>query len=258
MRKVTIQYQPFKWLKSYNRYHIGNFPSEWKETTPKQIIAIACLNKRSISDVHFLSAMTGLSLRKIKLLDDYQRFMLIELFDEFNSDKPYNEFIIQTLDCKSTILLSPKPLLKGMSFGQFIYVDTYFTNYQKSSDLSDLNKFIAAAYLSYGQRFAEHIVDINHKWVNNIDLLTKEAIVINYHLIRDWLTTVYPLIFSKSTEKETEEKKPKKKIKDNNTWIKIYDNIVGDDIVNHKKYSNLPLHTVFRFLTDKIKQNLKN
>jgi len=93
MRKVTIQYQPFKRLK-FSRYHTGNFPSDWNDTTPKQLIAITCLMKRSISDVQFLSIMTGLSKRIIKKLDDYQRFQLIELFDTFHSDKPYNEFII--------------------------------------------------------------------------------------------------------------------------------------------------------------------
>jgi hypothetical protein len=99
MRKVTIQYRPFKRFK-FTRHIIGNFPSIWEETNPKQLIAIACLMKHTISDVHFLSIMTGLSKRIIGRLDDYQRFQLIDLFDTFQSDKPYNDFTIQKLDCK--------------------------------------------------------------------------------------------------------------------------------------------------------------
>ncbi|NQU51638.1 MAG: hypothetical protein HQ522_03770 [Bacteroidetes bacterium] len=261
MRKVTIQYRPFRWLK-FTRHIIGNFPSKWEETNPKQLIAIACLTKQTISDVQFLSIMTNLSKRTIKKLDDYQRFQLINLFDTFQSDKPYNDFIIQKLDCKQTILHAPKAKLHNLSFGQFIFIDTHFTNYQESSDTTDLNKFIAAAYLPFGQRFAEHIIDINHKSVDNLDLLTKEAVVINYHLIRDWLTQVYPLVFSSHQDSTSEvsedvkKQKPKKRT-DSNSWIKVYENIVGDDIVNENKYADLPIHTILRFLSNKIKQARK-
>ncbi len=260
MRKVTIQYQPFKWLK-FSRYHTGNFPSDWNDTTPKQLIAIACLMKRSISDVQFLSIMTGLSKRIIKKLDDYQRFQLIELFDTFHSDKPYNEFIIDKLLCGEIVLFKPKPKLKGVSFGQFIFIDTYFTDYQLSANQTDLNKFIAATYLPYGQHFAENVIEANYQWVERIDLITKEAIIINYHLIRDWLCEVYPLVFQKESEildeNQNTVKKNKPKQTGNNGWLNILENIIGDDIINQDKYSNLSLHSTLRFLSNKIKANLK-
>lgn len=262
MRKVTIKYQPFRSLK-YKRFFTGNFPSEWCETNPKQLIAIACLIKNSISDVQFLSIMTGLSKRMIGRLDDYQRFQLIELFETFHSNKPYNEFIIERLDCQGTVLCAPKPKLKGVTFGQFIFMDTYFADYQGSADVSDLNHFIAAAYLPYGQQFAEHIIDANHEWVGKTDLLAREAIVINYHLIRDWLSDIYPMVFLKQTEKEKEIKETdnnanKKLSSNSNAWIKVFDGLVGDDIINEDNYANLSLHNVLRFLTSKIKENNKS
>jgi hypothetical protein len=260
MRKVTIQYQPFKWLK-FSRYHTGNFPSDWEETTPKQLIAIACLMKRSISDVQFLSIMTGLSKRIIKKLDDYQRFQLIELFDTFHSDKSYNEFILDKLFCGEIVLFRPEPKLKGVSFGQFIFIDTHFTDYQRTSSQEDLNKFIAATYLPFGQTFTEKSIENNHKTVAKLDLITKEAVIINYHLIRDWLCEVYPLVFQKENETQDENQNPIKKEKPkkntNNGWLNILDNIIGDDIINQDKYSNLSLHSTLRFLTNKIKTNLK-
>ena len=260
MRKVTIQYQPFKRLK-FSRYHTGNFPSDWNDTTPKQLIAITCLMKRSISDVQFLSIMTGLSKRIIKKLDDYQRFQLIELFDTFHSDKPYNEFIIDKLFCGDIVLFKPETKLKNVTFGQFIFIDTYFTEYQNTSSQEDLNKFIAAAYLPFGQTFTDKSIITNYKKTAKLDLITKEAIVINYHLIRDWLCEVYPLVFQKSTENLTENQNPNKKEKPknntNNGWLNILENIIGDDIINQDKYSNLSLHSTLRFLTNKIKANLK-
>jgi hypothetical protein len=272
MRKVTIEYQPFRRLR-YKRFFTGNFPSEWSKTNPKQLIAIACLMKSSISDVQFLSIMTGLSERMIGRLDDYQRFQLIELFDSFHSDKPYNEFIIDKLDCNfvgsglgldsGCILVHPKPKLAGVTFGQFIFMDTYFANYQESSDVNDLNRFIAATYIPSGRRFIEHFIEANHKSIGKTDLLTREAIVINYHLIRDWLCTVYPMVFQKqsdnkkSTDAENVAKQKPVPKRDPNSWIKVFDGLVGDDIVNEDNYANLPVHNVLRHLTNRIKTNPK-
>jgi hypothetical protein len=256
MRKVTISYRPFRRLK-YTRYIQGNFPATWEETNLKQLIAIACLMKRSISDVQFLSIMTGLSKKTINKLDDYQRFQLIELFDTFQSNKPYNEFIIEQLDCKGTLLIRPKAKLKGVTFGQFIFMDTHFINYQQSADYNDLNQFVAATYLPYGQIFAEHIIDANHQWVAKTDLLTREAIVINYHLIRDWLSEVYPLVFQKKSEETKSKQKTTPKKSDANSWIKVFDGLVGDDIINEDNYANIPLHNVLRHLTNQMKSNAK-
>jgi hypothetical protein len=208
--------------------------------------------------------MTGLKKHTINKLDAYQQFQLIELFDTFRSNLPYNEFIIPQIHCKGTVLLAPKPKLKGVSFGQFIFLDTYFSNYQESADITDLNKFIAAAYLPMDVKFTEQIIDENHKSIGDSDYLTKEAIVINYHLIRDWLCTVYPLVFhrksedqNKTADNKEKELKPKKQT-DQNSWIRVFESLVGDDIINEDNYANLPLHNVLRHLSSQIKKMLKS
>jgi hypothetical protein len=259
MRKVTIQYKPFEKINHIKTFH-GNFPSTWDETSPKQLIAIACLMKQSISDVQFLVIMTGLSKKTILKLDDYQRFQLIELFDSFQSGKPYNEFIIENVPFNNTILVRPKPKLKGVTFGQFIYMDTHFIDYQQSSDAEDMNQFIAATYLPEKEKFHERFIEDNQEEIENIDLLTREAIVINYHLIRDWLSDAYPLVFQKKSEEEKKETEKDEQPKKRNThnWINVFDGLVGDDIVNEDNYSNLPLHSVLRNLSKRIKSNAKN
>ena len=98
---------------------------------------------------------------------------------------------------------------KRVTFGQFIFLDTYFANYQESRDKTDLNKFIAAAYLPFGQRFTEPVIDANYEWVAKTDILSREAIVINYYLIRDWLCEVYPLVFQRKTEQQIKEDETK-------------------------------------------------
>ena len=97
---------------------------------------------------------------------------------------------------------------------------------------------------------------------------TLEAIAINYGLVREWLSDAYPLIFIKNEEKN---QNPESSIKypesspdsyrgqnpAHNSWIKIFESLIGDDIVNHDKYAALPIHNVLRFMSEKIKQNMK-
>jgi hypothetical protein len=73
--------------------------------------------------------------------------------------------------------------------------------------------------------------------------------------VREWLSDVYPLIFIKSDNDEIGKKL--KKRQPVNSWIKIFENLVGDDIVNHDNYANMPIHNIFRFMTAKIKENMK-
>jgi len=260
MKLVTVVYQPFRLLK-FTRKINGNFPQKLEELTAKQIIAVACLAKGAITDIGFLQAMTGIKKRILNKLDDYQRFILIELFTMFRSAKPYNEFIIKELHYFTRHLVAPNPRLKGMTFGQFIFADTYFGDYQESQKAEDLHHFVAALYLPKNKKFDEQLIEDNSPWIAKLDAVTLEAITINYHLIREWLSEVYPLVFLKEEESfdsaQDDKKQPATKQGDGNGWIKIFEGIVGDDIINHDNYANLPIHNVLRFMSHRIRENMK-
>ena len=65
--------------------------------------------------------------------------------------------------------------------------------------------------------------------------------------------------FFKEDEVDENYEKPKKTHKNpgNSGWIKIFENVVGDDLVNHDRYAILPLHNVLRWMTTKIIENIK-
>ena len=56
-------------------------------------------------------------------------------------------------------------------------------------------------------------------------------------------------------EKKDEKKKENTK---NTGWIKVFDSIVGDDIINSERYATMPVHNVFRYITRKIKEDIKS
>ena len=203
-----------------------------------------------ISEFRFLCILTGIPGRILRRLSSYELFKISELAEPFFQNKPYHEFIIKSI--ANDQLLSPKPKLKNVSFGQFIFADTYFCNFSENKNKDDLNKFIASLYLPHNTTFKEKYIEQNFNLVNTVDAPTLQAITINYQLIREWLTLAYPLIFFKSADNPS-----KIKQLDSTNWIKVIDALVGDDVVNHDRYAKMPLHNVFRYMSTRIKENIK-
>ncbi len=165
------------------------------------------------------------------------------------------------------ILFAPEGKLKGITFGQFIFADTYFANYQHSNDQTDLNKFIASLYLKKDESFDEKVIQSRHSHIDKIDQNTREAIVLNYQLIHEWLALAYPLIFQKQTEMLTStssvsaEQLPEHEAvegsshqRDPNQWIKVFQNFVGDDILHDEVWAAKPVNTIFAYMTRKYKE----
>jgi len=269
MKSVTITYRPIRFIPFY-RTKKGQFPQNWGEITAKQLIAVVCLYKNRITDTAFLSRMSGISRRLFKRCADFERYKLIECIEFIGDRKPFHEFIVRKITFDSyapnifrdTNLYSPEPKLKGVSFGQFIFADTYFSNYQESQKEDDLNKFIAALYLPKGKSFSEKCIQDNYKLVAHKDRYTREAIVINYQLIHEWLSLAYPLIFQKRAEilnKDDVDEKglPRSARNDGSVWIKIFQNFVGDDVLNNDKWAEMPVNTIFQYMTRKYKENAR-
>ena len=92
----------------------------------------------------------------------------------------------------------------------------------------------------------------------NVDKIKQEAIFINYLLIYEWIMECYPLLFPRiDVDARPGDKSLKKQSRDPRAWIKVFDRIVGKDIINQNRYAKLPLHSVFRHLTTLKKESLK-
>lgn len=248
MKRIAITY-PFLW---WQRKVAGHFAEKWEELTPVQLVAVCRMLADKTSEEEFLSTLSGIRKRIVKRLSPFQRFKLAELIGFIGDPKPYHQFIVPYVKEGWLKLHAPEPKLKGVTFGQFIFADTYFAMWQEKQDPVLLNKFVASWYLPKNRPFSESHVDGIHKYFYRVDDATKEAIAMNYQLIREWLAKAYPLVFVQKTEKESKKKQPK-----GNGWIDVFDSIVGDDIVNQDRYADLPVHNVFRLLTKRIKANAK-
>ena len=162
--------------------------------------------------------------------------------------------IIKNFKIRNLVFQAPQCKLKFFPFGAFMFTDTYFQNYLNSGDVEDLNKMVMSFYHLQGEKFDEISIEKYCSLANTIDVNIRRAICLNYSMIKTWLTNVYTYVFLKETN-------PDKKIiktSEAGSWIDVYDNLVGDDLINNEKYSNLPTHIVLKYLNKKIREYYKN
>jgi len=236
-----------------------NMPQNWGEVNAGQLRAIIELYSDKGTELSFLKEMTGLRLGILKKMSAYERFKLMEILEFVANHKLYHQFIIRKVypTIISPALFAPQGKLKGVSFGQFIFCDSYFSSYQDSKDPDDLSKFIASLYLRKNEKFDEKIIADRYKLIGNLDENTRQSIVLNYQLMHEWLTEAYPLIFQKVQQLDIATDGVKAKRNPNN-WIKVFQNFVGDDIIHDHLWAEKPVNTIFSYMTRKYKESLSS
>jgi hypothetical protein len=248
MKTIHLQYKTL----GFTRKIFSLLPERWDELTTNQLVLIARNYKTTATETEILSSLLGIKKSVAAMLDNYQRFSIAQELGFMDEFKPHYAFII--LNLKG--LNAPRPRLEGMSFGQFMFVDSYFEVTTTSDYRNQLDKFIACLYLPEGKSFSEHLIADRADYVN---LFFKQeekiAICLNYRLVKEWICERYPLLFRKPIAELASEKK--EQTQKGSNWVKVYESLVGDDIVNQDKYSALPVHTIFRYLTSKLKENGK-
>jgi len=227
-------------------------PGSWMDVNAVQLIAIAEHYLGKCNEFKLLAALCGIKERVIRKMPEFFMVKLAEEFEWIKDFKPSNSFILK----KVKHLQAPKSKLEAMTFGQFIFVDTFYNDWCQDEKAETLNKFVACLYLPKHYTFSEKYIEVNAAAVAKIDERVKYAITLNYRLVKEWLTERYPMVFEKPDNDPTK-KKRNKTGKAGNGWVSIFESIVGDDITRADDYARVPVHSVMRFLTKKIKENAK-
>lgn len=241
MQEIEIVYK--RWWRQQRIQ--TTFPSAWSEMNTPQFTAL--YKKRD--DVSLLSLMLDVPKRVVKRLSLLQIYELAQLFDFIRKDTKVSTFLLDKIYCpKVGILYAPKPRLAEMTFIQFIYADSFYMQYVdtlKPEILCDLTAHLYVGESGYDRKVSER----NAERLKRLDQGTLEAIALNYGLVRKWIGERYPQVFpAGNTQKQ------------GNTggWPDVFDNLVGDDLKDRDKYAEIPINSVFKFMTKKIKEAKKN
>lgn len=242
MREIKLTYKKL-WR---TRTIETTFPEAWSELDARQFTALY----RRPDDVSLLSLMLNIPKRIVKRLSLLQVYELAGLFDFIQRDTKVSSFLLDKLKCPCAgVLYCPKPKLADVSFLQFIYVDSFYMQYAETLRTEILFDLVAHLYTpesGYDKRTA----DRNSGRMKRMDVATLEAVALNYGLVRKWIADRYPVVFPAGNAE--------KKQRDTGSWSEVFDNLVGDDLKDRDKYADVPVNSVFKFMTKKIKEAKKN
>lgn len=216
-------------------------PERWDEVTPPVLKAIAALYSESISDRKAVRRIYNIPWLILMLLDNYEVYHLVVCLDFMSEFNPHHEFIVKSIGR----FKAPMPKLAKMTFGQFMFVDTYWHDYAGGKNKASLAKFAAALMLKKNEEFKEDFIAERAPFFEhqNQDLL--QALAINYRLVREWISKTYPVLFANRESGSG--------TKTTRGWVEMFETIVGDDITNRHKYARMNVHEVLRFVQRKMK-----
>jgi hypothetical protein len=242
MISVAIEYKPLGFLRK--RRINTSLPVRWSEMTPIQIAAIPRLHRGELDDRKILQIFLGVKKSIARHIDHFQSYYILRNLKYIKEAEPIAKFVVKDIQG----FKAPDDKLKDVTFGAFIFGDTYFQNYIGGKK-EDLDKFIASFYCNE-KGFSEKDIETNAAIIALADISVREAIAINYGLVREWLAKAYPFVFQKSVS-------GKKRAK-NSGWVAVFDRLVQNDLANQDKYSQLPVSTVLRNLNIKMEDYIKN
>ena len=240
----------------FKRTATGKAPSTWGELTQQQFIAISRTVNGMEPDFRFLSVLTGIDQNLLQKLSPFDLFKLSEAIDFIGrAGNSYSEFLIPKIP--GTDFVAPKPKLAGLTFGQFIYTESYYNDWLSAKDETALNKFIASLYLNPNEKFRSETIGFKADIIKLIKMDIRQAIAFNYGLIMIWLQKCYPLIFQDNADSKHASASPAGQAKQSQ-WLKTFESLVGDDLINQDRYAELSVHAVLRYLTNKYKESSRN
>ncbi|MBQ8223989.1 MAG: hypothetical protein IJZ86_01300 [Bacteroides sp.] len=255
MRQIEFKYRKWGWTRFIRR----NIPGSYAEMSPEQFLATIRLSKGWIDEKDFFLQFFGLSEKQLLKIDPFLLYKLTELMGFLKELRAvHTAFFLPSLPGK---LLAPAGKLKGMSFQQFMTVDTFFSWYVTTEKGVYLDRFVAALYLkekeSYMPGADEMGVDLDAraKTVGHLPFDLKYAIMVNWVLIRSWLSRSYIHLFPEGEPAENSKgDRVKAKPVD---WLSVFDAFVGDNVADMDAYKSLPCMDAFRLLNRRIKEAKK-
>ncbi len=272
MKKITVEYR--RWWRTRKRELM--MPERWDELSGEQFVAAVRLWLGTVTLPQFLKQLFGFKDSELQRMDDYQKWVLLHSVDWLRDLKrPHNAFFLRRLP--GSDLHSPGPRLKGCSLQQYMTVDTFFSQYLIAAEKNDqfakerLDDFIATLYKKENEVFSmAEAAGLNIKqddvslvvleehlpFVRALDMSVKQAIVLNFVLIRSWLCRAFPHLFPEA-ESDEEKVSNKPSVPKPTDWLAIFDNFIGEHVADMEKYQAMAATDAFRVMNRRIREAKK-
>lgn len=120
-----------------------DFPENFKELSEKQFIALIALSSGVIDDNSFYQQFLGVPADWLSQLDQFSLWKLMELFITLNASNGSIDTIDFFFISRLGSFKAPEAKLEGMSFQQFMMIDTYCSWYSITKHQNYLTTFLS-------------------------------------------------------------------------------------------------------------------
>lgn len=260
MKTLTIE-QPALFGLTHRRRSVS-IPESYDELSSRQFQAIVLYAKRWITETAFFARFFDIPLTLMGDIDPFIAYRLNQQLNFLKELTPVDRMLIPDLNARAEKrtrrLLPPGPKLSGMTFQQFMTVDTFHAWYLYTEREEHLYNFITSLYTDPDIPFSQVNPEANQKAIladgsNTRELM--ECVVVNWMLIKKWLANAYPSLFPPQQPDGTnrqETPQGKKKRARPSSWLVIFDALVDEDFTRINTYQTLPAIDVIRIINRKI------
>lgn len=240
------------------RRYTCNVPESWMEMSERQFLAFVGKGREAISDVDFWSQFFSIPETVLRQLDLYYLYVLSSLLSFTRKVTGISSFFLHSLELKNARgelikVFAPNAKLEGMSFQQFMTVDTFYGWHVQTGKHEYLLSMCCCLYLREGEDFFKMEMDERLECWRKCDEVTLQALLVQWSFIKTWLSRSYAYLFP-GGEDAAVRAKTKGKGQVSNTWIEIFDTLVADDLTRIESYKRLECMDVLRIVNGKIKQ----
>lgn len=221
-------------------------PEHWHEMSEKQFKAVCRISNKEIDDATFYSEFFSIPVEWVNSIDLYYFYVLNSLLGFTRDVEAFSGFLV----AKVGDFVSPQPNLSGMSFHQFMTIDTFFTWYLQTNKDAFLDKMCATMYLLTCDDFSKLDLDARAEVWAKVDKSDKYALLISWTIIKKWLSKGYTYLFPKGDDDAHQH--GSKKI--SNTWLEIFDTLVQEDLSKIEAYKKVEAMDVIRIVNRRIKE----
>ncbi|MDJ1500457.1 hypothetical protein [Xanthocytophaga agilis] len=249
-----------------------NYPKNWNELTGKQLLSVLKIIHQPISTeakkLLLLKTILSVKMKSLRRMEIETVARCMYVLDPFiKGDVSLTKNLLPWLRLHLIWyqlpfkVYGPADGFKNMSFLEFVFADTYYSQqFGKKPKPDALDKMLAVLYrrkrdkdlpgsLTYKgdirQNFNEHLISDHSKYFTNLDPVKKLAVRTWFSGCRQQLEKMYPYVFSGDNQKKAA----------SSGWTQVLISLAGEKFGTIDQTGTENLHTVLMHMNEVIKEN---
>ncbi|SEI39416.1 hypothetical protein SAMN05216327_101194 [Dyadobacter sp. SG02] len=250
-------------------------PTGFEELTEEQYVKSFAVMKRAEVEPScqwmLLPLLMKISINDLRELNGVQRVQLLARLEFlYDLDKLPGKQMVKRVYAPTShfgaiSLYGPGDLLKHLTFGEFLAVESKLDRYYSNNDLLALDQLCGILYRKsstsrkkYSDRripFEEGLVESYGKLFAKVGPNMKVALLMNYDGAKRQFRRIYKNVFPADIQVSQSAEKQKPRGSSSMSWLNTLVNMAHQDVNKMAQIEKTSLHTVLKVLDEMVKRN---